>query len=98
MDLKDLKDHGQKGFISQNFINLLIENETLDYPKDKLDPFDSWSTTPKEDLVPIILIFDLDIEEGIGEPIIIIYTYQSEIRVTELVSDAHGCQYINKII
>ena len=104
--IKDLIDNGERGYVSKDFINLLVENE----PKERgiswdhqmrgegLKFIDSFSIEPKEGYEPIILVDNPVTEEGIGEPWIIVYNYKGEIRMTELNTDAHGCQYISKII
>ena len=104
--IKDLIDNGERGYVSKDFINLLVENE----PKERgiswdhqmrgegLKFIDSFSIEPKEGYEPIILVDNPVTEEHIGDPVIIIYTYNGEIRMTGLNSDAHANDYIYKII
>jgi len=104
--IKDLIDNGERGHVSKDFINLLVENE----PKERgiswdhqmrgegLKFIDSFSIEPKEGYEPIILVDNPVTEDHIGDPVIIIYTYNGEIRMTGLNSDAHANDYIYKII
>lgn len=104
--IKDLLDNGKRGFISKDLISLIIKNEPKDrgekgnnlVTEDGLDFWGIWSKEPKEGYEPIILVDNPVTEEGIGEPWIIVYNYDGEIRVTELNTDAHGCEYLTKII
>ena len=104
--IKELLDNGKRGFISKDLISLIARNEPKErgiswdhlVREDGLDFWGIWAKEPKEGYEPIILVDNPVTEEGIGEPWIIVYNYDGEIRVTELNTDAHGCQYISKII
>lgn len=104
--IKDLLDNGKRGFISKDLISLIARNEPKErglswhhlVREDGLDFWGIWSEEPKEGYEPIILVDNAVTEDGIGDPWIIVYNYDGEIRVTELNTDAHGCQYISKII
>ena len=111
--IKDLIDNGERGYVSKDFINLLVENEPKErgiswdhqmrmidknYKREGLKFIDSFSIEPKEGYEPIILVDNPVTEEHIGDPVIIIYTYNGEIRMTGLNSDAHANDYIYKII
>lgn len=104
--IKDLVDNGKRGFVSKDLINSIVENE----PKERgiswnhlvkgegLNFWGIWSIEPKEGYEPIILVDNSVTEEGIGEPWIIVYNYNGKIRMTELNTDAHGCEYVSKVI
>ena len=104
--IKDLIDNGERGYVSKDFINLLVENEpkergiSWDYGVrgDRPALCDSWSIEPKEGYEPIILVDNPVTEDHIGDPVIVIYSYNGEIRMTGLNSDAHANDYVYKII
>jgi|13_taG_2_1085334.scaffolds.fasta_scaffold137806_2 hypothetical protein len=100
-----LSENGERVYVPKEYLELLAENEHKDTPvrDDRLDlVWDSESNfgilEPKEGYEPIIVIDYLTQTHGIANPIVLIYTYGGEIRVTGLYCDGHADTYINKII
>ena len=104
--MKNSIGNSKRGFVPKDLISLIVRNEpkergiSWDHPvrEEGLNFWDIWSIEPKEGYEPIILVDNSVTEEGIGDPWIIVYNYNGEIRMTELNTDAHGGQYISKII
>tara|TARA_R100000963_G_C4642525_1_gene106190 strand:+ start:284 stop:625 length:342 start_codon:yes stop_codon:yes gene_type:complete len=106
-----LIDNGERIYVPRDFINVLGENEPKERGMDNGDTcirdkrlsfvFDRWGEGPKEPsegYEPIIVIDCQESEDGVGDPMIIMYTYNGEIRVTSLICDSHADTYIYKII
>ena len=107
-----LIDNGERVYVPRDFINVLGENEPKEKGMDNGDTcisderldtvWDIYSNfgilEPKDGYEPIIVIDCQESEDGVGDPMIIMYTYNGEIRVTSLICDSHADTYIYKII
>ena len=85
----------KKGERNVRKTDICIRDERLSFV------FDRWGEGPKEPsegYEPIIVIDCQESEDGVGDPMIIMYTYNGEIRVTSLICDSHADTYIYKII